>query len=214
MALALVASALQKYPFYQRFTLFLAPAIILVLAYGAQQVAHRYLPNRGRTYAFLALLLFPPFVNSAHQVINTDAFYNREYYRDALLFVNDHYQPGDGVYVYWNMRQGYEYYKLAYALRYPAVEGSFVKNQSTGQADYLRHLLPDLAPLLGKKRIWLIYDVNNRDPIGDYVDQPAWYHDPAYPPGRVLNDYFSHLGRQIQHYQKGNYAATLYELNN
>lgn len=212
LGLALAASALAQYPFYQRFTLFLAPLIMLVIGYGAQ-IGSQYLPSSKLTYILVGLLLAPPLVNSAHQVVDTSLFYNREYYRDAVFFVNDNFQSDDAVYVYWNMRQGYEYYKQAYPLRYTAIRGSFAKNESSNQAEYLQNLQKDFGTFKGKKRLWFVYDVNNRDAIGDYVDKPAWYHDKAYPPGRLLHEYFSQLGRKVQQVQKGNCVVVLYELN-
>ena len=57
-----------------------------------------------------------------------------------------------------------------------------------------------------------MYDVNNWDPIGTYVNQPTWYHNRAYPPGRLLNEYFAGQGKQVDHYQEKFWATTLYEL--
>lgn len=212
ISLTLLASALSQYPFYQRFTLFLAPAIILLLAYGAQQLVSRYL--RGQLFSCLLffLLLAPSFANSARQVINPDTFYNREYYREAVFYVNDNFRPGDAVYVYWNMRQAYDYYRGAYGLRYTATKASYVKNQSTSQADYFKNLAPDFAAFQGKKRLWFIYDSNNRDAIGDFVDQPAWYHEKASPPGQLLDRYFTQIGKRVALYRRGYYKVALYEL--
>lgn len=214
VVLTLLASTLSQYPFYQRFTLFLAPLILLMLAYGAQQLGARYATNRWLAYVLPALVLLPSLANSTRQVIRPDTFYNREYYREVVFFVNDHFQAGDAVYVYWNMRQAYDYYGAAYGLKYGAIEeASAVKNRSSSQADYLQNLKPDFAAFRGKKRLWFIYDSNNRDAIGDYVGHPAWYHDKAWPPGRLLNAHFAQMGRQVAHYRKGTYEATLYELD-
>lgn len=210
--LALVASGLGQYPFYQRFTLFLVPSVVLILAYGAQWVCTFLALGRRFAYVLQALVLAPGLLNSARQAFDTRSFYNKEYYREVFLYINDHFQAGDAVYVYWNMRMGYDYYKTAYDLRYHAIEGSYAKNRSTSQADYLAHLAPDFAALKGKKRVWLVYDVNNWDPIGTYVNQPAWYHNRAYPPGRLLNEYFAGQGKQVDHYQEKFWATTLYEL--
>jgi hypothetical protein len=210
----LLAAAVSQYPFYQRFTLFLAPFIMLALAYGAEEVARRFWPGTVAAYALVLLTLLPSLANSTRQVINPDRFYNREYYRDAVLAVNEQYQEGDAVYVYWNMRQAYDYYKAAYSLKYTATKASLVKNTSTSQANYLRNLQPDFAAFQGKKRLWFIYDSNNRDAIGDFVDQPAWYHDKSMPPGRLLNEHFATLGKEVKHYQWGHYEVALYELNN
>ncbi|MBF9236501.1 glycosyltransferase family 39 protein [Hymenobacter sp. BT683] len=209
----LLASAANQYPFHQRFTLFLAPIALLALAFGTQQLVGRFFPRQAAFYGLLGLLLVPSLANSTRQVIDPDTFYNREYYREAMFFVNDRYRAGDAVYVYWNMRQAYDYYHAAYHLKYPATKARFVKNQSTSQAHYLQNLRPDFAAFRGKKRLWFIYDRNNRDAIGDYVDQPAWYHAQAMPPGRLLNEHFSKLGTAVAHFRKGYYEVVLYELD-
>ncbi|WP_426061748.1 glycosyltransferase family 39 protein [Hymenobacter sp. B1770] len=213
LGFTLLASAASQYPFYQRFTLFLGPIIILALALGAQELASRYLPGRRAAYVLLALVLLPSLANSTRQVLDPNRFYNREYYRDAVLFVNDRYQEGDAVYVYWNMRQAYDYYREAYNLKYPATKANpKAKNASTSQADYLRKLQPEFAAFEGKKRLWFIYDNNNRDAIGDFVDQPAWYHEKAMPPGHLLNEHFATLGQEVERFRRGNYEVVLYEL--
>ncbi|SFQ51931.1 glycosyltransferase family 39 protein [Hymenobacter arizonensis] len=213
LAIALLASAASQYPFYQRFTLFLAPAVMLALALGAQELARRFVPSPRVAYVLLALVLLPSLANSSRQVLDPDTFYNREYYRETVFFVNDRYQEGDAVYVYWNMRQAYDYYRDAYNLKYPATRASLAKNTATSQADYLRQLQPEFAAFQGKKRLWFIYDSNNRDAIGDFVDQPAWYHEKAMPPGRLLNEHFSTLGKEVQRFRRGYYEVVLYELN-
>ena len=104
VGLTLLASALGQYPFYQRFTLFLAPLGLLMLAGGAQWLGAG---RRRLSYGLLALVLLPALANSARQAVWPDTFYNREYYREAVFFINDRFRAGDAVYVYWNMRQAY-----------------------------------------------------------------------------------------------------------
>lgn len=212
LVLTLAASAARQYPFHERLTLFLLPLAILVLAYGTQQLGRFSLFGLRLLPAALFLLLAIPLANVSRQAVQARRFYNQSYYREILLYVNDHVRPGDGVYVYWNMRPAYDYYKEAYGLNYTAVEGSFVKNKSTSQADYLRHLQPDFASFQGKKRLWHVYDVNLRDGVGDFVEHPAWYFDPNRMPGWLLNSYFAILGRQVDYYHHDNFSVTLFEL--
>ncbi|MGI4969508.1 MAG: glycosyltransferase family 39 protein [Janthinobacterium lividum] len=210
--LTLAASAVTQYPFHERLTLFLLPIAVLVLAYGTQQVG-RFSPFGFRLMPLLLFLLLAiPLANMSRQAIQARRFYNQSYYREMLLYVNDRVRAGDGVYVYWNMRPAYEYYKEAYHLKYTAVEGSYVKNKSVNQADYLRNLQPDFISFKGKKRLWYVYDVNIRDAIGDFVEYPAWYFDPNHMPGILLNNYFSSLGKQIDYYHKNDFSVTLFEL--
>ncbi|TDN39421.1 hypothetical protein A8B98_19465 [Hymenobacter sp. UV11] len=211
VALALLAAAAGQYPFHERFLLFLAPLLLLVLGYGVQ-VVERRVSSSVAVGTLVTLLLLPPATNSTRQALNPDLFYNRSYSRQLLLHVNAHWQPGDVVYVYWNMQPAYEYYKKAYKLKFDAVAAHHAKNQSSSQADYLRHLQPDFVAFAGKRRLWFIYDTNLRDPTGDYVDKPAWYYDARYPPGRVLNEYFAATTRRLAYFHLDNYSTTLYAL--
>ena len=211
VALALMASAASLYPFHERFMLFLLPSFLLALSYGAQELSRRLLSTR-RQWVLPVLVLLPCLANSAVQALVPNRFYNRAYHRQIMLHINQHFRPGDAVYVYWNMQPAYHYYKEAYALKFTAVQASRVKNQSRSQADYLEHLKPDFRAFEGAKRVWFVADPNMRDPIGDYVDQPAWYYDPAYPPGRVVRDYFTARGKQVAVPHPETYAVPLYEL--
>ena len=210
VGLVLLAAAAGQYPFYERFLLFLVPLLLLLLGCGVQALAQRV--GRPVAVGTLVALLLPPATNSIRQALNPDLFYNRSYSRQLLLHVAARYQPGDAVYVYWNMQPAYEYYKLAYDLKFTAVEARHAKNQSGSQADYLQHLRPDFTTFAGRPRLWFVYDTNLRDPIGDYVDKPAWYYDARYPPGRVLNDYFAVAARRLGYFHLANYSTTLYAL--
>jgi len=214
LALALAAAAVSQYPFYERFTLFLTPLLLLVLAYGVQQLGHWAPAGVPLRPLVVGLLLAVSLANVTRQAVQPKRFYNQSYYREIMLYLNDHVRPGDGVYVYWNMRPAHDYYHDAYQLSYSAVEGSYVKNKSVSQADYLRNLQPDFGSLRGKNRLWHVYDANLFDGIGDMVGQPAWYFAPRYKPGWLLNNYFSTLGKRIDYYHHTNSTleATLYEL--
>jgi hypothetical protein len=214
LALALAASAVAQYPFYERFTLFLMPLVLLALAYGVQQLGHRSRAGGRLQLLVIGLLLAISLANVTRQAVQAKRFYNQSYYREIMLYLNDHVQPGDGVYVYWNMRPAYDYYHDAYQLKYTAVEGSYVKNKSVSQADYLRNLQPDFATLRGKNRLWYLYDANMLDGIADMVGQPTWYFDPHQIPGWLLNRYFATLGKRVDYYHRSTSTleATLYEL--
>ncbi|KAA9325868.1 hypothetical protein F0P96_19070 [Hymenobacter busanensis] len=220
IGLALAASALAIYPFYERFTLVFAPALALILAYGVQRMLARERRYRLVAAAVAGLVLLPALVNSARQVARPTLIMNAETNRDVLLFVNEHFQPGDAVYVFWNMRQAYEYYQDAYQLKYTAIPGSRVKNGTHNQAEYFQRLLPDFQGLAGKKRLWFIYNDVNRDAIGDFAGRPAWYHRPEFNPSGMLKTYFAQRGRAVLHYQSPRephpatpHAAELFVLN-
>ena len=67
LVLALAASAARRYPFHGRLILWLAPALFLMIAEGAQEIRYR----RGRTWyaAALAFLLYYPTVSTLYEAV-------------------------------------------------------------------------------------------------------------------------------------------------
>ncbi|GAB2712306.1 hypothetical protein GCM10011495_06360 [Hymenobacter frigidus] len=219
VVMALAASAINAYPFFERFTLVFAPGFILIAAYGLEKILLFYGDKIRVVLPALLLLLLPSLVNSVRQVITPSLLMNTEFNREVMLFVNENYREGDVVYVFWNMRQAYEFYKESYNLKYTAIEGSKVKNTARNKEEYLRRLQPDFAQFRGKKRLWFIYNDINRDAIGDFVGQPRWYHRKEFVPSTFMESYFARLGRKTKHYQHPDephptapHAADLYVL--
>lgn len=175
IVLTLGASALEKYPFFERLTVFLGPLLIILLARGFEALT-RFMPTPGR-YVLFILLLAPPFVASARQVVDTRLFggYKKSYYREELLYVNDHYQPGEVVYVYWNHIPAYRYYKEAYQLKYTGVLGRDFRSVSTSVPTYLHNVSQDFDATVGKRRGWLLCN-DETNTIGDFVGTPAWFY--------------------------------------
>ncbi|MCC9138122.1 glycosyltransferase family 39 protein [Pontibacter silvestris] len=196
--LALTASGLKLYPFLERFTLFTTPLLILIIALGAEQVYTFFAFNAKMAAVLFVLILAPPLWNSARTVANPNLFYKREFNREALLFVNDRFKEGDTVYLYWNTVHIYEYYKEAYHLKFDAIEGKDLKNVSNCKEEYLANLRPGFNGFEGNKRLWLVYDKNVRNNIGDFVGYPKWYHDPKFIPGKMLEDTFSTYGKKTE----------------
>ncbi|MET4108312.1 glycosyltransferase family 39 protein [Hymenobacter sp. UYP22] len=218
LLLTLLASGMRAYPFYGRFTLFLAPALLLFLGEGVDGLRKLLARRRELFGAVLALLALPLLVNTGRQLADRDLFMNYEDNRGPLLYINQHYQPGDVVYVFWNMTHAYQYYKAAYPLRYTARQGRNLKNEATGPADFLRRMQPELAALRGNKRVWFVFDYLNRNTIGEYVQQPAWYHTQYFYATTEVQRQLGQLGRRVEEYHSKPYnhyphTAVLYELN-
>lgn len=213
MGLTLAASVVRVYPFHERFTLFLMPALIIVSCMGLEYI-QSVLSRHPKWFGALAVLFFAPTViTAAREVADPRLVMHAEYNRDIMVYVNDHFREGDAVYVFWNMNQGYEFYKLTYPLKYTAVEGSFVKNTSRNPTDYLRNLQPDFDQFKGHKRLWFIYDSDSKTAIGDYVMLPEWYHKPGFDAPTLLHNHFSQFGKETGHFQLKRSAVSLYELN-
>ena len=104
VVMALAASAINAYPFFERFTLVFAPGFILITAYGLEKILLFYGDKIRVVLPALLLLLLLGLVNSARQVITPSLLMNTEFNREVMLFMDKNYREGDVVYVFWNMR--------------------------------------------------------------------------------------------------------------
>lgn len=216
IALVLVASSLRIYPFHERFILFLAPFYLLLIAYGAERLV-ALVPTVAREQVaalLLVLLLLPPSWNALQFSFKPSLLYKKEYNREAMLYVNERYQPGDAVYVYWSMNHAYKYYKPAYQLKYEALGREDLRQRATDEAAYYQQIQAQLGSLAGKKRLWLIYNPELRNNIGDYPNQtPKWYHKPNFSPGAALEAQMTRRGAVLTNsFNRHSIAVRLYRL--
>lgn len=176
--IVLVASAIKLYPFHERLTVFLAPLTILLLATGCEVVFNGSRFNRIARWALVLILLIGPAKNSIAEVLNTGLFgdYKKSYHREAFLYLNNHFQPGDAIYVYWNDLPAWRLYKTLYFLKYSAKEGTDFRYTTHSYPEYFAKLDSELKPFMGKKRVWIVSNNNFDIEIGDYIGQPAWYY--------------------------------------
>lgn len=176
--IVLAASAVKLYPFHERLTVFLAPLGILLLASGCDLAFFKSNLKNLPRWVLVLILLIGPIKNSFAEVFNTGLFgsYKKAYHREAFQYLNDHFQPGDTVYVYWNDLPAWRLYKRLYPLKYTAKEGTDFRYTSRSFPQYFTKLDSELKPFMGKKRVWVVSNNNFDIEIGDYIGQPAWYY--------------------------------------
>ena len=218
----LAASAFQLYPFYERLILFLAPQFLLLICYGAQVTAGAFKQSNRHLVAALlvVLLLLPPTWNAVRFSARPATLIKKQYNREALLYVNERYEEGDAVYVYWTMNQAYQYYKDAYDLKYDALGGTDIRHTTTTKQEYYQRIRQQLGDLQGKKRLWIITYPTLRNNVGDYLSPPLqtpkWYYDPTFSPPKELENVAFSLGARatpIDSFQRVNIDVKLYALN-
>lgn len=216
--LVLLASGLQLYPFMDRLVVFLAPVLLLFLALGCEKVISffsrtSFFRKANLPYLVPALLLFGPLANATHQAMDTDVFgdYKKSYQVETLTYVDERYQEGDVVYIYWNDLVGYRYYKTTRGFQFEAVEGKDHRYLAKDKADYYSRLSADLEKLKGNKRIWLIYSKREWSNIGDFDGQPAWYYAPDNT-RKNLHQLFSAMGKEVETYKTKEVNVHLFDL--
>ncbi len=156
IALALLAAMMGKYPFADRLILWIVPALILLMAAGAEWLAGRVsrpvalalglailLPNIGRAARFA---LFPP---------------GREEVTPLLAHIAANRQSGDTLYAYHAANAAFAYYGPRYGLADIAyIEGRRDLSDSAGVFD------ADVRRLVGHQRVWILLDHQLADAAG------------------------------------------------
>lgn len=147
--LALLASGLHQYPFYGRFLLFTVPSALLLIAEGVERIR-----KKNRVYAtatatiLIGLLLFHPLLIAARHLVHPRT---KEEIKPVMSYIREHWQSGDGLYVYYGAEFPFRYYSSRYGL-----DGEDyiigVSSRRTHE-NYLR----DLDKLHGKTRVWVLF---------------------------------------------------------
>jgi hypothetical protein len=169
---ALIASAVQRYPFQGRMILFLVPLMIVAMGAGAGWIASIFQSNTMKSYAsilLIALILFAPFEQSA---ANALAPKMREHIRPLMQYLQENHKPGDQIYVYYGAAPAFAFYATDYGF---SASDYVWGGEHPDQPDLY---LPELDALRGGKRVWVVFahvfetgDFNEKDFILGYLDQ-------------------------------------------
>jgi hypothetical protein len=151
---------------------------------------------------FLAVII-GPLAHSAVGVFNTEYFgyYKHWHQRELLEYLNENFQEGDAVYIYWNIQISYDYYKNIYNYKFKPVEAADHRRESRDYEDYLSKIKADMNVLKKKyKRVWVIYGNHLFVNIGDYDNDPHWYYNTDNHLA-LKHAAFATLGKQVDAYK-------------
>jgi hypothetical protein len=155
-ALALVASALEAYPFFQRFLLFTAPGLAILVAVGVEDLAGRVRPPavaRGLAVVLALALLAMPAARTARHVAEA---WRPQRLRPVLAHVAEARRPGDRVYVYAEAADQLLYELRRLPLTVDDVEiGTF--SALGGVRDRRRWPFTEADRLAGSPRVWVVF---------------------------------------------------------
>jgi 4-amino-4-deoxy-L-arabinose transferase-like glycosyltransferase len=190
--LAIAASALQRYPFAERLTLFCAPLVVLPLAV-AMGIGWWW-RNRRRTVFWIvigAILFVYPVYIQAKYAVHPEVLYDA---KPAINYVKAHWRAGDSLYLHWGSDVLGTYYlnadpALAIA---PAdlVKGIFEPNPAARSRRYG----DDLLQLRGRRRVWIVFSM---DPDKDRL---------------LIEQILDRRGKLLDHEQFNGSTADLYDL--
>ncbi|CAN5443870.1 hypothetical protein BH24GEM3_BH24GEM3_08660 [soil metagenome] len=194
VAVTLVASGMRLYPFggtgvtEGRVLLFLVPVFLLVMAEGAMQL-HRRLGGRLKvvSIAVIALLILPPLAQALIAIP-----YGRIEIKPVLGYVQENWQPGDVMYVHYEVQHEFAYY----APRYDFQAGDFVIGPCA-RFEPTRYL-DALSTHLGQPRLWVLF--------GSGVGPHEAYER------RLMLDFLDHFGTRVDDQVALGSAVYLYDL--
>jgi hypothetical protein len=167
LLLMLAASGLQKYPIFERFQLFYVPICFLFIGKGAA-VVYGWGQSRQVAGGIIAILVAAVFLNILYKTVRTDAFGDakRRETRQGILYVQDHMQPGDVVYVHWQVLKPYKYYEAAYRLNLPYVSGEDLASIREDSARYYKAVATEWSRTASGRRVWLLLSNRALAPAG------------------------------------------------
>lgn len=147
--LAMLASAVKKYPFAGRLLLFAVPAAMVLVAYGTTTVAVAVGQSvSGGGYLILGTVLLAP---AMHTYWLTKHAVHEEAAREVIQHVRANWQPGDRLYVFWGGVPAFHYYTASEPFPASAVVlGPERRDKSP------RHVQTDLDGFRGEKRVWVL----------------------------------------------------------
>jgi hypothetical protein len=152
----LIASALHKYPFSERLTLFLAPLLLvpLGLAFGGDWRAGGRLAIAVRALLAILLLLYPVYLQAKY-FIHPPILYD---VKPGLQFIRAHWQRGDVIYLHFGSDVLGRYYlgQSGFQLADSSVVRGIYEPDVPARP---RHYADDLLPLQGRPRVWIVFSM-------------------------------------------------------
>ena len=176
-----VASALHRYPVFDRTVLFLLPATVLLVAEGACAVvvmARRRAAQYASTAVFAVLVATAPLVHAAGNAVDP---IKHEEVKSALISMRARWQPGDALFVDEGTRPVLRYYLDCRCLRAAEQRGPGLAWRFGASPAHEGHapepllsvpprfvvaelavpsfdaLVRQLGPLRGRRRVWILY---------------------------------------------------------
>jgi hypothetical protein len=161
LLITLASAYLQQYPFRERLVLFLVPYALLILTEG---IVALLTLGRSRTplvpiagMVIAVLLIVPPVDRSIQRITDPNAFFY-DHVRPVVGYIHDHWQAGDRLYVFHEAERQFLFYgaKVGFAPEDYVLGKRELPDFDEWSGDALQKYHRDIAPLLGRSRVWLL----------------------------------------------------------
>jgi hypothetical protein len=188
LAVALLASALHKYPLAGKFMLFFVPNLLLLIAEGTVWIGDKTRPFSSMTRTLLlVLLLAQPMLLTGRALLSPR---HPDDIKPAIQYIRSNERPGDEWYIYHSAKYQFWYYAELYQLSPNVRIGSDCDRDWDCYAT-------DLNRFVGRPRVWLLF---SHILIGDGPDEEQF-----------LVQHLARMGRCLDIYKSSGARAYLYD---
>jgi hypothetical protein len=185
--MALVASALQKYPLKGRFMLFLIPLFLLTIAEGIGRV-YEVTAKKNRTVALVLCglsaiwLIFYPVMVTYYETGSSD---RNAGIRPIVEYLSKNRMPNDIIYVYHSADPSFTYYAPLFGIDTKDKQIIIGKSLVLKKLAF-RSFFKDLDALKGNGRVWFVF-TDIVDCGGCYGAPQTFYIDELNKRGSLLD---------------------------
>lgn len=188
----LAASSLHKYPMSGRLMLFFVPALLLLVASGVSQFL-TFAGKGGVVIAAAALCLLLPFGGEYPLFSRTPKA--KDEIKPALQYLEQRWQPGDVVYLYYAAEPAFKFY-------WPHNGVSYITGVRS--RDNWHKYIDDLDQLRGKRRVWVFFS---------HVFAPVKKAKEGVSEQDFFLQYLDRIGTRIDAFTTEGGSAYLYDLS-
>jgi hypothetical protein len=197
---AVIASALQRYPLKNRFMLFLVPFALLLMAEGFRAIYRllaKWRPDFAALFSGILVLavIWQVVPNTYEKAISGQ----KDDIRPVLAYVAENRLPDDIVYVFYKTDPAFHYYAPFYGLETGNI---MVGVNDPRKKVALQNFEDDVDKLVGNKRVWFVFSEVVDCPNCQPEDTQSFYLD-----------HINKFGVMIDSFKGSGAGAYLYDLS-
>ncbi|MDJ1493364.1 glycosyltransferase family 39 protein [Cytophagaceae bacterium DM2B3-1] len=170
--IALIASGVHRYPFTERFLVFLVPNFLILVCCGVEQFYNKFSSySRPIVLIVIVWLVIPPVFTSVKDIIQEEQFggWKRREIKKGIRYLSEHKKNDEFIFIN-GVAYSFQYYNKVYHLNWPYAmlwNGDELNNQ-VGQ----KAVLDDIYTKSSGKKFWVIVAGDLSEDVGaNHKDQ-------------------------------------------
>ncbi|MDJ1504544.1 glycosyltransferase family 39 protein [Cytophagaceae bacterium BD1B2-1] len=164
--ITLLASGVHKYPFTERFLVFLVPNFLILICCGVEQFYNKFFSySRILVVAVIIWLVIPPVFTSVKDMIQEEQFggWKRREVKKGIRYLSEHKKNDEFIFIN-GVAYSFQYYNKVYQLNWPYEmiwNGDDLNTQTTQKV-----MLEDIHTKSSGKRFWVIVAGDLNEGVG------------------------------------------------